>query len=361
VLFRSLGSTGAWEERRLFKRRPCGDAPMIWKECTGTLSSGSTVKTAIILLLGLGAAVGLAYWVYELGVPAFQETLDYGYGSTGAMMARNHMSISVRILTGVLYVLMALMLAASAATGFTIEREKDTWVSLVATPLDGAAIVTGKILGAFWRVRGLLVTLLLVWLIGMLCGAVHPLGFLAAIVLTSLYTLFIDLVGTCFSLRFKSSARALTATIGVLVFLNGGYLFCCIPFLSLSGTIVILGGFTPLIVTGAVFTFADLDGFLYLSGRHTISDRGELFMMVFFSIVFHASAAFALLHTCLNQFENEVDRPRRLLLGFCGPVSREGIRFEDEQDMTDDGISFVATADPVETASGEEEASFDAP
>ena len=67
----------------------------------------------------------------------------------------------MRIFTGILYVLMALLLAASAATGITMEREKDTWISLVSTPLEGREILTGKILGAFWRVRGILVALLL--------------------------------------------------------------------------------------------------------------------------------------------------------------------------------------------------------
>src|SRR5262249_8993326 len=156
--------------------------------------------------------------------------LDYGYGSTGVSTDRNFLSLSVRILTAIVYILMGLLLGASAATGFTMEHEKDTWVSLVSTPLEGSEIVQGKILGALWRVRVLLGTLVLVWLIGMVCGAVHPLGFLLAIIATSVYSVFIALLGTSISLRFKSSARAIATTIAVLVFLNGGYLFCCFPF-----------------------------------------------------------------------------------------------------------------------------------
>ena len=71
-----------------------------------------------------------------------------------------------------------------------------------------------------------------VWLIGLICGAVHPLGFLSAVVATSLYSLFAVLLGTSLSLRFKSSARSIAATIAILMFLNVGYLFCCIPMIA---------------------------------------------------------------------------------------------------------------------------------
>jgi ABC-type transport system involved in multi-copper enzyme maturation permease subunit len=331
---------------------------MIWKECTSTLLTGSRFKTLIMLLLGLGAIGGLCYWVYQLGIPAIQEALEYGYGSTGLTMMREHMNTSVRIITAILYVLMALMLAAAAATGFTMEREKDTWVSLISTPLDDWEIVTGKILGAFWRVRGLLVTLLMIWLIGMVSGAVHPLGFLAVVVLSSLYTLFISLVGICFSLRCKSSVRSMTATIGVLFFLNGGYLFCCVPFLHGPGEMVFLAGFTPLVVTGAVFTFTEVEAFFHLSHGFTIPSRTDIVMLVFFSVIIHASAAFALLHTCLSQFETVVDRPRRSLDSYPSLTSRQGILFVDEQGASDEGISYLDSAKAIESPPNDEEAHF---
>jgi ABC-type transport system involved in multi-copper enzyme maturation permease subunit len=359
--FRWLGSMEPGEAKRLFQRRPCGNAPMIWKECTSTLLIGSRLRTAIMLLLGLGVVVGLCYWVYELGLPAIQEALEYGYGPTGVTTMRSHMNTSVRILTAILYVLMGLMLASSAATGFTTEREKDTWVSLISTPLDGREIVTGKILGAFWRVRGLLATLLLIWLMGVVSGAVHPLGLLAVVVLTSLYALFIALVATCFSLRCKSSVRSVTATIGVLVFLNGGYLFCCVPFMHGSGEMVFLAGFTPMIVTGAVFTFTELEAFFHLSHGFTIPSRADVSMLVFFSVVLHASAAFALLHTCLNQFETVVDRPRKSPGISSILVSRHGIFFEDETVTSDEGISYLDTAEPIEHPPHDRGAEFSDP
>ncbi|MGC8641259.1 MAG: ABC transporter permease, partial [Isosphaeraceae bacterium] len=160
------------QPRRLFTRRPCGDAPMIWKECGGTISAPGLLRLVLLIILGLGATAGLGYWVYAMGLPAFQEVREYGYGAGEIQTYRETMSVSVRIFTTVLYILSGLLLAAAAATGVTSEREKDTWVSLTATPLSGPEILQGKMLGAVWRVRLPLGALLLVWLIGLVCGAV---------------------------------------------------------------------------------------------------------------------------------------------------------------------------------------------
>ena len=69
--------------RHLLKRRPCGDEPMMWKECTGSLSVGSPIRGLIFLLLTLAAVGGLGYLISELGIPAFHEMREYGYGRRG--------------------------------------------------------------------------------------------------------------------------------------------------------------------------------------------------------------------------------------------------------------------------------------
>src|SRR5208282_4387636 len=114
---RWLGTRSAPKPRRLFPRRPCGDAPMIWKECSGTLSSPSLLRTVYLSCLALAAVGGLGYWVCFAGIPAFKEVLDYGYWSTGSGSARDFLSGGVRAITLCLYVLMALLLGAGAATG----------------------------------------------------------------------------------------------------------------------------------------------------------------------------------------------------------------------------------------------------
>jgi ABC-type Na+ efflux pump permease subunit len=340
-----LGRLGSTRPRRLFARRPCGDAPMIWKECTGVLSSPSFVKAVCIVGLSIITVGGLGYLVYGVGIPAFQEVLDYGYGSTGKQSAREVLSVAVRFLTSCLYVLMGLLLGAGAATGITMEREKDAWTSLTVTPLEGQEILTGKLLGALWRVRGLAAALLLVWLIGSICGAVHPLGFLLVILATSIDLAFIAVLGTYLSLRSKSSARAITATVAILVLLNGGYLFCCAPAMYGHETFIFTAGVTPMIVAAAPFSYSELEEFLRPRSNDYGPARSTFVLTGLLSLTFYGVGAFGLLHACLSRFEIEVDRPRRASRYGIGSTSCEGIVFEEpdrEESRPDqDGVLFI--------------------
>ena len=272
---RMFGSSRSVQPRRLMKRRACGDEPMIWKECTGTLSVDGPIKAVMFLLLVVAAVGGLGYLFWELGVPSFQEMREYGTGGEGTWVARKYLNFSIRTITAIIYVLTGLMLGASAATGITMEHEKDTWISLVSTPLDGVEIVKAKVLGAFWRVRTPLAALVSVWVMGMCCGAVHPIGVIAAAVATAIYAVFFAILGTYVSLRFKSSARAIATTIAVLVFLNGGYLFCCLPLIEGTDVVIVLAGFTPMIVTYAPFSARELESFFSVSHPGSIDFRGQ--------------------------------------------------------------------------------------
>lgn len=342
-----LGASTAFQPRRLFGRRACGASPMIWKECSGTVANGSIVSTALLLLVAIGALGGFSYWIAQMGIPALLEVRDSGYAAAGPVMNRVYLNTSVRIFTGILYVLMALLLAASAATGVTMEREKDTWISLISTPLEGREILTGKILGAFWRVRGILIALFLVWLTGLICGAVHPLGFLSAVVSTSLYSLFAVLLGTSLSLRFKSSARSIAVTIAILMFLNVGYLFCCIPMMTGGDSVVFLAGFSPMIVVGSLFSRWDLSEFLNPSS-YRINFGAQVIMLVFFSFFFYGAVGFGLLQDCLNHFEIAVDRPRLDFSRYPDRVSRRGIQFVDEIGEEKDGITFLKAEEDLD-------------
>jgi ABC-type transport system involved in multi-copper enzyme maturation permease subunit len=317
-------------QRRLLRRRTCGDEPMMWKECTGSLSIGSRSKAVTLFLLSVVAIVGLGYLVVDQGIPAFHEMHEYGTGAAGTWRSRWALNFSVRTITAILYILTSLMLGASAATGITMEHEKDTWVSLVSTPLDRTEILKAKVLGAFWRVRAPLAALASVWLTGVCCGAVHPLGALGAAVAVAIYSTFTAMLGTYVSLRFKSSARAIATTIATLIFLNGGYLFCCIPFIAGSDSIVVMAGFTPFIVTAAPFTASELDAFFSMTYSGAVEARSGAIVMVITSFGSYASAGFILWNVCLSQFELAVDRPMRSAPPYPTYVDSRGITFVDD-------------------------------
>ena len=155
---------------------------------------------------------------------------EVGYGVSGYSPAANQFSIYLRTIGTLIYVLWALGVAVGAASGLAHEREQDTWTSLIATPLSGLEILRAKMFGAFWGIRWLGLLLLTLWLVGLAAGAVHPFGFVAVVLESAVFLWFADALGTYFSLKTRSSGRAMVATVAVLVLLNGGYLMCCIPF-----------------------------------------------------------------------------------------------------------------------------------
>jgi len=338
--FRWMDGTSVKQPRRFFPRRPCGDAPMLWKECSATLAGASLFRMIALFTMAAAAVGGLGYWVVVMGVPAFLEMLTYGYGLTKPSSDRDALNVAVRIFTAVLYILGGLLLAASAATGITMEREKDTWTSLTSTPLEGGEIIQAKILGAFWRVRGLLAALLFVWLVGLFCGAVHPLGFLATITLASTCLVSVAVLGTYFSLRSKSSARAIATTIVTLVILSGGYMMCCIPVGHGPASILLIAGCTPVIVPYALVSFSEMADLLH---RHAYGPSSALVIETgLLSVAIYGFLALGLFRFCLDRFEIEVDRPRREFPGYRGKGGARGPVLDDEDDEDEDDALFEA-------------------
>ena len=78
--------------------------------------------------------------------------------------------------------LYVVMVSGTAAISVILEYERDTWHGLIATSLTGWEILRAKMLAAIWRARGAALTLISLWVVGLLAGAVHPLGFLNAVV-----------------------------------------------------------------------------------------------------------------------------------------------------------------------------------
>ncbi len=118
-----------------------------------------------------------------------------------------------------------------AACSITGEREKDTWANVLGTPLGAREIVLGKILGNLNIAVALFLYWALVMLLRFLCVpsvfVCVPFSLLTGVILM----LFCSTLGTYISLASRSTLRAVTTTMVLLVFLGGGYLFCCMPFM----------------------------------------------------------------------------------------------------------------------------------
>jgi len=285
-------------KRHWLPRPECGDDAMLWKE-KYVARTGALTK-AVMTLVALGLIGLLIYLGFGSAVGAFDEVRRDGYGTVGP--ARSDLNEILRFTCTAIFVLWSLGVASGAASGLTSEREEDTWLTLTSTPMGGDEILRAKMIGPVWALRHLAYFQFTLWGLGGVAGAVHPLGLVASAAEFAVFTWFLTALGTFFSLRSKNSTRALAATIALLIFSNGGYLFCCIPFRL--DTPAVIAGSTPAIVAVSLASYIDF--------RNTSSHQtSELIAGCILGVLAYAVAAAGLTAASFVGFDAVVDRPDR--------------------------------------------------
>jgi ABC-type transport system involved in multi-copper enzyme maturation permease subunit len=289
-----------FSKRSLLPRRACGDRPMLWKECHVARTMVLTRLVIVLALLGIAVPTGFETW--RISVAAFSELRDHGYGSVAFHPARDELNAIARAAIDILYLAMALVAATRSALSFTSEIEKETWTSLLATPLDATEILSGKILGTFWGMRWLGLLYLAFVVLALAAGAVHPLAGVLVVVEVLIYLAFAAALGTAFSLSSKSSVFALGGTILTLLVMNGGYMMCCV-FLTIGPAVVF--AVTPVIQGLSLATYREVEQ-KFNAGTGT-----EIASTIILSVLFYGAAVFALLGFCKIKFDIAADRPKR--------------------------------------------------
>lgn len=329
-IFRKAGEPVRWlrwstrtsPKKRFLPRPPCGDDAMLWKERHVTrMSRGGKIVGSLIVLC-LGAL--LAYTTFTTAGPAFLELADNGFasfGSTETYQDRATFNLYLRVVGALIYLAWMLGVTSAAATSITSEREADTWTSLIAAPLEGSEILRAKMIGAVWSTRSLGALMLALGLIGIAAGSVHPFGLLVVILETLVFVWFAAALGTFVSLRAQTSMRAMTATIGILIVANGGYLMCCIPFASNS--LVTLAGVTPLVEVISLLNYREFEELIHGKSfaRSFFSDPDMLLTCVFSTLIYSVGA-FTLTALSVAGFDDEIDRPRQDSTNPAGPLVR---------------------------------------
>ena len=213
---------------------------------------GAWIEDRLIGLVWIGLIALVTSW---FAVPAFRELAARGYGAApeaftmpawnplvrvlvdklimpadgpAAGQARLEFNIALRQFSAFWAWGYVLALYGAAVEGVKRERERDTWLGLIATPLSGWEILRAKMLGpVLSRLRGAL-TLIALWTVGLMAGAVHPLGFLAAVTGLAALAWFCSALGVSTSLREGGMKRAghplalvvrLVAALGVILLL----------------------------------------------------------------------------------------------------------------------------------------------
>jgi hypothetical protein len=135
-----------------------------------------------------------------------------------------------------------------AAVSISSERERGTWDALLTSPLDGGAIVRGKLWGSLYALRGLVVAAFVAWGLAAAVEAVavkDAVGWGGGVVVVGA---FMAAVGVRTSLACQTATRAMALTIGVWL---GAYVFVSASALAMIAA-GLLGGNAVRMAAGQV-------------------------------------------------------------------------------------------------------------
>lgn len=298
---------------RLWPRPACGDDPVLWKEMHCSRRGRSARLLGPIVFLGV---VGLIFYeTLDFARPSFAECWAFGYGASAMNDRRMQFNEGLRTVTGWLVFLLMLLVAGTASEVLASERARDTWINLISTPLSGREILRGKMLGVAWKMRHIATFLVPLWMVGLLCGAVHPLGFIIAVTELGAAIWFLVALGTYISLKARDLPQATTWTLSLTLLLSLSFLVCFLP--PPRGSFL-LGSFsTPWVEAWSLFSYAEVqDAFhpaLARGNRMRFWREGPLVVLEACLIGIVSKVALAMLVTRLaaTQFDAAVGRPRR--------------------------------------------------
>jgi ABC-type transport system involved in multi-copper enzyme maturation permease subunit len=236
------------------RRPPCGDRPILWKELY--TRRRRTLAERLSVFVALGFVGLLVYLIFPAALRAFVEQYRYGFDPVGSEVRRLDFNETLRIVTSLIEFFVILATAGIAATGLTEERARETWDSLLATPLTGREIIHAKMIGAAWKVRWAVLLLLALWAVGVLAGSIHPLGFGAAVLLLGASIGFATALGTYASSVSRDSAQASNRALIPVLLLSLSFLVC---YLTPRTSSVILGSASaPFVNWLALVSYADV-------------------------------------------------------------------------------------------------------
>ncbi len=218
--------------RAATKRPPVGKQPMIWKEVFAEGRMRLNAFGRIIFLTLIAASfvpTGIILYVY------FEEPFGGRRNFSWHEVSETISVFQIRIVGTVVMCLMILAVVVRAAGSVHSERERHTLDELLTTPLTTGQIIFAKWLGAVASVRWGWLWLGLIWLIGLVTGALEWWAVPLLIVSWFVYATIAGGIGVWFSTGTRSTLRATVAALMSVLFLYGGFWlvlgFCCLmPF-----------------------------------------------------------------------------------------------------------------------------------
>ena len=264
---------------RLRPRPAVGDDPILWREMYTTSANG--FMKAIGAIFNLVAVGVLGYATCYYARPAVVEVWRHGYTSgvtsnakpemnlfvrlfvTGldahapVDLARTEFNVFLRFLTFTITLLLSFVVAGTANEILMLERRKETWNSLLATPLTAREILRLTIRALIWRLRGILGIVVVLCTIGLLAGAVHPLGYLFTLLNLAASIGMFAMWGVRASVGAKDMATASNRSVYLAILLM---VFLMVPLLLPPGvkSVLLAAGSHPSVVWLSLVSYRDV-------------------------------------------------------------------------------------------------------
>jgi ABC-type transport system involved in multi-copper enzyme maturation permease subunit len=221
------GSTSkrAKRGRRIVRRAPVGQRPMLWKEVLveGNPRFGG-FGYAFLMLLVAASFVPVGVIFYNLAYDHNNQWIGL-YGGKWDEFGKD-VNVWLRIVNGIVGSLMLLAVAVRGASAVSSERDRDTLTSLLTTPISTGEIVWAKWLGALLSVRALLWWMGAIWAIGLLAGAVNIAALPLNVILWAAPAAFFAVVGLWYSTVCKTTLRATTWSLVTALLVGGAHWVC---------------------------------------------------------------------------------------------------------------------------------------
>ncbi|MBN1912725.1 MAG: ABC transporter permease subunit [Pirellulales bacterium] len=285
-------------------RPAIGDRPMLWKEL---FAESAAVRLG--LLGSIVTCLLVACVLVVAGMLVYSATTSpSGFGRDipqGLLVG-----LAVAVSCGML-----LMIVARSAGCITSEKERDTWDSLMTTPLTGGEIIAAKVFGNIWAVKGWFGLLVVVWVLATMLREGFLFGAIGTMFVLMMLAFYASSLGVVFSLYAKSSLRAMGAALGVIIFFGGAYLFCCIPvFLAGAGH----GGGEQMSMAGLIPFLLAMPGAICMDGN----PPSEVMAAFVIGLIGYSIAGLVLYGLAVDRLENGAGRPLSGTAGYPSPLHR---------------------------------------
>jgi ABC-type transport system involved in multi-copper enzyme maturation permease subunit len=215
---------------RFWVRPAIGNHPMVWKEVFAEPRlRWHWLGRVFVLLLVVASFVPVGFILYYLWEDYFVYGRRLRYREPLEEL-QIFMNVWLRAVGTLAAALTLLGVAVRAAGSISGERDRQTFDSLLTSPLDSTAIFFGKWLGSILSVRAGWLWLGAIGFLGLVTTGLHPLAAPLVLAAWFIYAAFLATLGLWFSMVSRTTLRAILWTLLTTIGLGVGPLvlmMCC--------------------------------------------------------------------------------------------------------------------------------------